>query len=59
MPPQTKEKERKMRGKDITGIDPATHRLAKIEAAKEGISLREWITKLILDAAKKAKEISQ
>ena len=45
--------------KDIVGIDPATHRLAKIAAAKAGISLREWITKLILDAAKKAKEISQ
>ena len=45
-----------MRGKDIVGIDPATHRLAKIAAAKAEISLREWITKLRLEAAaKKAK----
>jgi|HubBroStandDraft_4_1064222.scaffolds.fasta_scaffold11096_6 hypothetical protein len=28
-------------------IDPETHKIAKVQASKEGLSIQEWIKKLI------------
>ena len=44
------------RGKALTEVDPDIHRLAKIAAAYEGTTIRDYISKLVREAAKKNKD---
>jgi len=36
-------------------VDTESHRLAKMQASKEGISLQTWICKIIQESTKKEK----